>query len=495
MINYDDKPIIACSSGNVRCAISLIRISGRSFLKSIQPKISIDLDKLEPRQATFCKVIEAEHVLDEAVLTFFKAPNSYNGEDVLELSVHGNPVSVSRIIKVLKSDTNIRDAYPGEFSLRAMNSGKLTLPQIEGLDLLLNANSIFSIDQGLSVLSGNLRDKFLNLYNCFLEHRSSLELGFDFLEDIGESQFNFKFNSSLAELKMSIEDLLSHCLKSPYNLLKPEIALVGLPNAGKSSLFNSLLKSERSIVTDIPGTTRDFISEDFYLGDGLFTLIDTAGIRETDDVVEKEGVSRSLAVLKSAFFKILVIDPENYVPEFYNKFSETSFDLIIFSHRDKEHFQKCFETNAPKILSKIGPIEPLASGPIEPLPSGPIEPLDFGPIEPAVFGPIEPLAKIAVGMSFLDNSGFNSEFIFSQVQAKYSKLLDFDPILIQRHSDSINKISLSFKHYFDTTKNNDDISIIGSELNILGYCISELIGIVSPDDVLHNIFDNFCIGK
>lgn len=487
MLNYDDRPIIACSSGNVRCAISLIRISGENYLSSLQNYFSIDLDKITPRVATFCKVIDEDRELDEVVLTYFKAPQSYNGEDVLEISVHGNPVNIARIIKLLKHGTELRDSHPGEFSLRAMNNGKLSLTQVEGLDLLLNANSVLTIDQGLSVLSGNLHDKFLHLHKAFLNHRSCLEFGFDFLEDIGEEQFKERFSASLELLKSSIKNLHAHCLNSPFNLLKPEIALVGLPNAGKSSLFNILLDTDRSIVTDIPGTTRDFVSEDFYINDSLYTLVDTAGIRDTSDIVEKEGVTRSLKVLSSAFFKILVVNPANIDVDFYANFSETQFDLIIFSHQDENDFDKNILSNGISILKELGPMEPLDFGPIEPL--------DFGPIEPVDFGPIEPLIQRSVGMSFVDANSATKELISDQIHLKYTKLMDFDPILIQRHVESINKIHSNFTSYLDLIKDIEDISIIASELNILGHCISELIGIVSPDDVLHNIFDNFCIGK
>ena len=495
MMNYDDRPIIACSSGNVRCAISIIRISGKNYLGELDRFFSVKLAEIKPKQAIFCEIKHNEKILDEAVLTYFKGPNSYNGEDILEISVHGNPINVNRIIDLFLESNILRKANPGEFSLRALNNKKLSLTQVEGLDLLLNANSVFSLDQGFSALSGNLKDKFIELYNAFLEHRSSLELGFDFLEDVGEEQFNKKFSESFSRLKESIDDLYKHHKKSPYNLIKPKIALVGQPNAGKSSLFNNLLGSNRSIVSTIAGTTRDFVSEDLYISNSLYTLVDTAGVRETEDVIEKEGVARSLEILKDSFFKILLVDPKDFNSDYFKNFCDEDFDLIIFTHSDDANFNENLKTNGLQTLKAIGPIEPVDFGPIEPVGFGPIEPADFGPIEPADFGPIEPLFKKSFKTNLLRGDSNLPSFIFDLVSDKYMNLIDFDPILIERHNESIKNIYKAFRTYEDTIKNIDDISVIGSELNIVGHCVSELIGIISPDNVLHNIFDNFCIGK
>ena len=495
MYNYDDKTIIACSSGNSRCAISIIRISGKDFLDEINSFFSIELSSLTPNLAKFCKIHVDDKVLDEAVLTYFKSPHSYNGEDILEISVHGNPINVRRIIKTFTNNSSLREAYPGEFSLRAMNNKKLTLAQVEGLDLLLNANSVFSLDQGLSILGGDLKEKFIELHSAFLNHKSSLELGFDFLEDVGEEQFNKNFNESVTKLGNIIGSLYEQRNRSPYNLVKPKICLVGLPNAGKSSLFNNLLDSDRSIVSDIAGTTRDFVSEDIYIGESLYTLIDTAGIRATEDIIEKEGVKRSLSILENSFFKILLVNPSTFDKDFYEDLANVSFDLIIFSHSDDEGFKKSLSKNGLSILQNIGPIEPSDFGPIEPSDFGSIEPTNFGPIEPADLGPIEPKIEISYSANLKSSQKQLNNLIFNMISSKYLKLIDFDPVLIERHSESIKLIYEKFEEYKNTIKNIDDISIISSELNILGHCISELIGIISPDNVLHNIFDNFCIGK
>jgi tRNA modification GTPase len=516
MKGYDDQTIIACSSGLVTCAISIVRISGRNFFPEIQKFISTDLTKLKPRHASFCEITSGTETLDEVVIVWFKGPASYNGEDILEISAHGNPLNINRIIETFLSVDSIRPAMPGEFSLRAVNNNKLSLSQVEGLDLLLNANSIFALNQGYSVLSGRLKAQFEELYDSFIHHRSSMELGFDFLEDVGEEQFDLQLKESFKRLDSIVKNLASHIADQNYNLIKPEVALVGLPNSGKSSLFNLLVGTKRSIVSEIAGTTRDYITEDLNIDNSIYKLIDTAGVRKATDAIEEEGISRALEIAKTAFYKILLINPQNFDENYFLQISEIEFDEIIFTHSDSTNFyNKVSECLSILMKFQSGPIEPYNFAPIEPREDAPIGPVKFGPIEPNLLAPIEPFRKSSESGSIEPLSiapigplisksciaslvGDNEELISSislNISLKYQTIMTFDPILISRHIDSIKNIHSALVTYEGIFNTEQDLSIISSELNILGRCISELIGIVSPDDVLHNIFDNFCIGK
>ena len=515
----DESPIIACSSGNTtNSAIGIIRISGNNFFNQINKFFSCDLNLLKPRYATFCKIHDQDVVVDEIVLTYFKAPHSYNGEDILELGVHGNKLNIDRIINLLITNSNIRYALPGEFSFRAYKNKKLNLSQVEGLDLLLNANTVFELDQGLSLMGGALKKNFENLLYDFKKHKSSVEFGFDFLEDIGEDRFKKEFFDSLNNLKISIEKLYSKVLNQGDNLINPEIVLYGLPNSGKSSLFNKLLNEDRAIVSEIQGTTRDYIQENFKIENNIFKLIDTAGIRKTNDSIEEVGINKAINVLTDSFYKILVINPFIFENSYFERIKNIKFDRIIFTHSDLPDF----ESQCNRVLSifgpieptksgpieptksgpieptKSGPIEPIKSGPIEPTKSGPIEPIKSGPIEPTKSGPIEPIKFGPIEPLYVNLRSNESEYI-TQLQLginyKYMKLLDFDPVLISRHRESIQNIYNEFKKYYELASTETDMAIISSELNIVGHCVSELIGIISPDEVLNNIFDNFCIGK
>ena len=449
---YSDDTIIACSSGqNSNQAISVIRISGFKSLNELDGAFSIKAPQITPRFAHFCKIVDGLVVIDEIVLVFFESPRSYNGENIIELSVHGNVLNVERIIKLFVDKFNCRQAQPGEFSYRAMRNNKLSLAQIEGLDLLLNANSNFMLSQGFSLMSGSLQKEFEQLQATYLRHKSALELGIDFLDDVGEEGFEEQKASSFLEFHQVCDSLFNKVTTRSSSLMNPEIVLFGLPNAGKSTLFNTLLEDNRAIVSDIAGTTRDFISESIKINGVIYRLIDTAGLRASDDEFETEGIKKAEEIIEKSFFKILVFNPllQAEVPE-------GQYDLIVFTHSDLDGFQ----------AKKVGPMGVIKNGSI---------------------GPV-----LEIGMNNKDES---KALVFDRVSKKYLEKTRNNPILVQRQVDTLSRLSGMGREYRDLLAQSEDITILSHELNSIGHCVSELIGIVSPDDVLHNIFNNFCIGK
>ena len=440
------------------------------------------------------------------VFSFYPAPNSYNGENILEISVHGNQINIQNIIKAFISSGVVRHAKEGEFSYRALKNKKLSLTQVEGLDLLLNANSNYMLEQGLDILQGDLHTKYQEIHDSFLKLKSSVEIGIDFSEDVGDENCERLLKESLSLFSKQIKALYKRIQGDMSELSSPSIGLVGQTNAGKSSLFNLLLDTDRSIVSNIAGTTRDYVSEFLKLEGNNFRLIDTAGIRETADEIEKIGIERAIGINSKSFFKILVVNPIQTSPSDYEKIAEISFDLVVFSHRDqvsKKQILPLLEylPNAKRavftdlsaddvtyeLLGSIGPN--LKNGPMGAEKSGSIEPAripgpmgakEFGPIEPdESIGPIEPL----------------EEYVQNLVLRKFNRLTKDKPLLISRHRQLVNDIYLEFERFNQVTRDIDDIAIISSEINILGNKISELVGVLSPDDVLNNIFSNFCIGK
>ena len=452
---YSDDPIIACStSSHSNAAIAVIRISGFKSLSQFSSFFTRDLGPIEPRKVHLTRLVLQGQLLDDICLTYFQAPHSYNGENILELSVHGNTLNVERILELFLSYGGCRLAQPGEFTYRALKNKKLSLSQVEGLDMFLNANSGYALDQGLSLLSGSLQEIYTELFDLFLVHKSSLELSIDFSDDIGEEGAKVYFESSLDNFSKKFQTLVKRVQPMESNLVQPEIVLAGLPNSGKSSLFNVLLSEERAIVSAIAGTTRDYLSEAVVIEGVKYKLIDTAGIRESGDLIEVEGVRRTHKKLSESFFSILLINPFEII-EGFEELVKNKFDLTYFTHADLPGFSDA-KNKLIKKFPQLGPI----------------------------------------GAISLKDPPTDFEMVLQgHINKKYLLAVSGKPILLDRHKHLILQASQSLKHYQLLSRNENDIAILSQELNALGHCISELIGIVSPDQILNSIFSNFCIGK
>lgn len=452
---YSDDLIIACStSQHAHAAIAVIRISGFSDLTIFQSLFSLNLGPIEPRKVYFTKLISNGQTVDEICLTFFKGPHSYNSENILELSVHGNTLNVDRILDLFIKTTKCRLAYPGEFTYRALKNKKLSISQVEGLDLFLNANSSYALDQGISLLNGNLQEAYQELFDLFLRHKSALELSIDFSDDVGEETAKKYFFESLTDFQKKFERLYKRVLPLEYNLISPEIVLAGLPNSGKSSFFNFLLSDDRAIVSSTAGTTRDFISETYVVEGVKYKLVDTAGIRNSSDEIESEGIRRTKKKVNSGFFSVLLINPLEMSADFA-ELIKYPFDAFYFTHSDCRDFDVA-KDNLIKVYPKLGSIG-------------------------------------AINIKEL-NSKWEDSFKTS-VNNKYLQETACKPILLERHRGLIIQARGELQKYINTATYETDVAILSNELNTLGHCISELIGIISPDQILNSIFSNFCIGK
>ena len=468
MNGYDDGPIVACSTGLAQnTAIALIRLSGLDELGSLG-KFFSPLPQ-RPREATTCHILDGKKVLDQVVLTFFAAPHSYTGENLLELSVHGNLVNVQRILDLFTSSGTFRLAAPGEFTYRALKNDKITLSEVEGLDLFLNAPSKGVLDQASKLMGGELTRAYLGLRESFLALKACLELSLDFLQDVGEQAAKQNFDRALADFSHRLQALYHRTRSSLQSIIVPDIVLVGRPNVGKSSLFNRFLHHSRSIVSAEEGTTRDYVSEYISLKDIQFRLIDTAGVREALGGVEREGITRSIELIERAFFKILLINPDTFNLEELAPLKDIPFDLLLLTHADMTSQRQ----DIPLNYRNYGYIS-LKSGSIEP---GEVE-IKSGSIEPS--GPIGPK-----GLTTLEKL----------ITSKYLKLLENDEILIPRQRALIQQSAQKLDAFQKLVASESDIAVISSELNLIGQLVEELIGSVCVDEVLEQVFSRFCIGK
>ncbi len=288
-----------------RGGVGIIRVSGPLVLKiaeSVLNKVPI------PRVALFSdfKNLQGE-VLDEGLALFFPGPNSFTGEDVLELQGHGGPVVMNRLMQAML-ELGVRIAEPGEFSLRAFLNGKMDLVQAEAVADLIDASSERAAKLAVSSLSGVFSEKIHRLVTSLIHLRMYVEAAIDFPEE----EIDFLEEGNVADKVQKLLSDLNQILNQAHQgiLIKEGMKLVilGKPNAGKSSLLNALAGEERAIVTDIPGTTRDVLREHIHIDGVPIHILDTAGLREATDVVEAEGIRRALKAAREADRLLVVMD-------------------------------------------------------------------------------------------------------------------------------------------------------------------------------------------
>lgn len=309
-------------------AIAVIRISGDDALSIAQSIFSRKITT--PNTAIFGNIVEDTEIIDQVILTFFKAPHSFTGEDVIEISCHGSMLIAKQIITLVISK-GARLAERGEFSSRAYFNNKIDLVQAEAINSLINANTVESKQLALYSLQGNTSSLLYPLINDLADILSHIEVNIDYPEyqDI-EQLTTQEVIDKCQSIRITIESLLSQSKKSQYIVNGIKVALIGLPNTGKSSLLNAFLNQEKAIVTNIPGTTRDIVEGDINLNGLPLHLLDTAGIHDSTNLVEKIGIERSQQTIENADLIIMVIDGSKSLTE-----EEKN---LINKIKDKTHF-------------------------------------------------------------------------------------------------------------------------------------------------------------
>jgi tRNA modification GTPase len=316
MSSQRSKTIAAIATPQGYGGIGVIRISGDQSVamarRLLRDGVSADFD---PNRASFHYLINPETgaTIDDAIITFFKAPHSFTGEDVIEIACHGSPVVLSEILRLLTS-SGAELAQPGEFSMRAFLNQRMDLTQAEAIKDLIHAQTTHQARVAARQLRGEISNRLQPIKDGLVEMIVHFESSVEFVED-DLDPLNIKF--FLSRIDHFIEQLVA--LASSYRLGKLirsgiKLALIGRPNVGKSSLFNALLGRERAIVTHLPGTTRDTLNESFIINGVPVDLIDTAGIRETEDIVEQIGVERTKTAISEADLIIAVIESTSTLP-------------------------------------------------------------------------------------------------------------------------------------------------------------------------------------
>lgn len=311
-MSYSSDTIYALSSGSLPAGVAVIRISGNKAFEA--SRILVGAEPPTPRKASL-RTIRSRNgeSIDQALVLHFKAPHSFTGEDCVELQVHGSRAVVAAIFDILESQTDFRHAEAGEFSKRAYDNGKMDLLEVEGLADLLKAETEMQRRLAVEQSTGNLSNLYDGWAHQLTRCRALIEAELDFAdeEDVPDSVAEQVW----AKVTQLEQDLSAHIETGTGSEIIRDgfrVALVGAPNVGKSSLMNALSGRDVAIVTDIAGTTRDVLSVDLDIDGYLVTLFDTAGIRDTSDIVEKEGIRRATLTAEAANLVLHLSDTDSY---------------------------------------------------------------------------------------------------------------------------------------------------------------------------------------
>lgn len=337
-----------------------LRISGSNALSvfSLMEKggKSINISDIKPNYVSLYRFnIEKENLHDDVLAVYFKAPHSFTGEDVVEISFHGNPVLVNAALSAIYS-LKIRHAEGGEFSKRAFLNGKIDLTQAESIQELISAKSVEGVYSAYNQLQGSLKHELDRIKDKLLKMKALMEAKIDFPDEdtVDEETPLLKHD---CENILSVIDCLILSYKSYRNANRGlEIVIAGKPNVGKSSLMNAFLKEERAIVSDTPGTTRDFIKESLYIGGIPVHITDTAGIRSSDENIEQIGIDRSRQKIESADIILLLLDVSRpLTEEDYNILDETkNSNRIIIGNKLDITENKSYDNADIYISAKTG---------------------------------------------------------------------------------------------------------------------------------------------
>ena len=290
--------------------IAVIRVSGSKAIEICQTIVKTKSSHAWQSHRIFYGFIQEpqeKKLIDEVLILVMKSPKSFTGENTVEIHCHGGIVIVNRILEIILTIPQVRLANPGEFSQRAFLNGKIDLTQAESINEIINCKNLRAAELAFKGVQGEVKNKINQLKNELIDQLAEIEARVDFEEDFGE--FNYSnFSTNLNKIKEKIKELIENSKRNDYLHNGISIALIGKTNAGKSSLLNMLAKQKKAIVTDIPGTTRDIIEVNLTIENIPIRIIDTAGIRYSDDVIENIGISKSFEMIREADYIIYIFD-------------------------------------------------------------------------------------------------------------------------------------------------------------------------------------------
>ncbi|MFQ8696998.1 MAG: tRNA uridine-5-carboxymethylaminomethyl(34) synthesis GTPase MnmE [Peptoniphilus harei] len=455
-----NNTIAAISTAIGEAGIAIVRMSGDDSVniidKIFKSASGKKMAEAENRKLLYGHIVDGDKQIDEVLVVKMKGPHSYTAEDIVEIHCHGGVVSVKRILNLILSK-GARLAEKGEFTKRGFLNGRIDLTQAEAVIDMIKAKTDLSFDMGLNQLSGALSEVLNKLKDELVSMQALIVANIDFPdEDIEDAAYN-----DLIERSNKILDKMDNLLDNSKNsrLLRDGIntVILGKPNVGKSSLLNGLLKYDRAIVTDIAGTTRDIIEDYINLDGVLLKITDTAGIRETEDEVEKIGVNIAREKLKEADLVIAIFD----ISREFDKDDEEILNLI----KDKKHIT---------ILNKDDLEQKISDEEIEKYFKD-----DYLRLSVMENESVKKIENLIIDLFFDGELQISSDSVLSNL----------------RHINALKEAKKSLLEVNESLKKKVFLDLIEVDLeNVIGH-ISEITGTITTEDILDRVFSDFCIGK
>jgi len=461
MIKTDNIVAIASPAG--LGAISLIRVSGNDCINQIDNIFygfdKIKLENQESHKLQLGYIKDGDEIIDKVLVTVFRNPKSYTGEDLVEISCHGSIYIQEKILQTILK-YNCRIADPGEFTLRSFLNGKMDLSEAEAVADLIASNTKASHKLALNQMRGGFKNDINKLREELINFASLIELELDFSQEDVEFANIDRLNDLVSTIEIQLTDLVKSFKIG--NVIKNglPIVIVGKPNSGKSTLLNCLLNEEKAIVSSIPGTTRDYIEDQININGIKCRFIDTAGIRKTEDKIENLGIKKTYEKIEEAEIILYLIDKSTLDDKNIDDYI-IEIDKIKKDFKDKEIvvlINKC-DISTKKMYDNLVSISAL---------------------------------QISAKM------GLNIDKLIERISTYMSKLsIDSHNVIVtnSRHLDLLSKTLDEIKKIKLSIKQNISSDLLSIDIKQASYFLGELTGEISNDELLGNIFSKFCIGK
>ena len=461
MIENIENTIVAISTPPGKGGISVIRLSGKNSIDIVSKifKGQKDIKNATPWKAVFGKIVDNEIEIDEVIAIVYKNPNSYTKEDMVEINCHGGRYISQKILEIVIQN-GAQLAQPGEFTFRAFINGRIDLSQAESVADLINAQTEASRRASYFQLEGKLSTKITDVRNRLIDYCSLLELELDFPEEDIEFVDRTDFILKLKKSKEELENLISTYQIGRIAREGVKLVIVGRPNTGKSSLLNALIREDRAIVTDIPGTTRDSLEVQLDIKGILFRVFDTAGLKKANNIIEQEGIRRSRGHIESADIIVHVFDGSQ-----------------IIRNGDYEIIDMIEQLNNRKVIRVINKID--LTQRIEK------EKINFNK---------NPLLSISA--MYGDGIDLLEEQLYKSVLNDKGNIFSDEVIVTNvRHWQILKKTLESLNKAIEETEKGISSEFVALYIRDALDYLAQITGKVTSEDILNNIFSNFCIGK